>query len=215
MNNWIQTVLVLAYIICCGTAVAYGILVIVAAFSTKVQKWMRRQPVAHALLRCLAFVGILFFLGILNVNMWPPLFVERRGQEATVVERIQSAGGWPALQKDCEALAENHPDSGFQWVRGFDTNELPRSIIALNPQEVRFDSPEALRDFPDGPKVPVIQIKIFGLHATGGHSTPYFGLQVVCDTNAMSYRPLPGNGGASGNQHNSYRRVTDTIYEIF
>ena len=72
-----------------------------------------------------------------------------------------------------------------------------------------------VRGYKDEPQIPVVRIKVFGIHSTGGHSIPYFGLEVVCGTNAASYRPQPAHGGVSGNHYDSYKRVTDTIYEIY
>ena len=80
--------------------------------------------------------------------------------------------------------------------------------------EVRFYSPKVLREFPGETQVPVVHIKIFGLHATGGHATPYFGLDVVSGTNGDAYKPAPSTA-ASGNCHDTYRKVTDKIYEVF
>jgi hypothetical protein len=51
------------------------------------------------------------------------------------------------------------------------------------------------------------------MHSTGGHSIPYFGLEVVCSTNAASYRPQAAHGGE--NYYENYYRVTETIYEIY
>ena len=66
----------------------------------------------------------------------------------------------------------------------------------------------------DEPQVPIVRIKIFGLHSTGGHLTPYFGLEVVSGPGAKSYKPRPGRGGLSGNGFR-YRPVTDQIYEVY
>ena len=38
----------------------------------------------------------------------PPAGLERRAQRKQVLERIQSAGGWPALQHDCDVLSQQH-----------------------------------------------------------------------------------------------------------
>jgi hypothetical protein len=130
------------------------------------------------------------------------------------MERILAAGGWAALQKDCGVLAARYRDSEFVWFRGT-TNTLPPTIAALNPWSVTFYSPGATRDSSDEPSVPVVRIKVFGIHSTGGHSTPYFGLAVVCATNATSYCPPSSHGGVSGNYYTSYQKVTDTIYEVY
>jgi hypothetical protein len=68
-------------------------------------------------------------------------------------------------------------------------------------------------DFMD--QVAVVRIKVFGMHSTGGHSTPYFGLEVMSGPDAESYRPRPSRGGVSGNGYRSFSAVTDRIYEIY
>jgi hypothetical protein len=175
---------------------------------------MRRHPVIHWIWGGFAFLGVLLFLGVLNPMWWPPPSVERRGQRQKVLERVEAAGGWAAIQRDCDTLVSQHRDSTFYWHR-YDTNALPPALAALNPWEVRFYSPSVLRDFKDQPQVAVVRIKIFCMHSTGGHSTPYFGLEVVSGAGAETYRPRPSRGGVSGNGYRSYTKVTDRIYEIY
>jgi len=139
---------------------------------------------------------------------------ERQTQRDMVTTRITQAGGWAALQKDCDEIVEHYRDSAFFWHR-FETNALPPALAALKPWEVRFYSPAVLQNFKDEPKVAVVRIKIFGLHSTGGHSTPYYGLEVVCGAGVESYTPKPSRGGVSGNHYDSYRKVTDRIYEVY
>ena len=215
MNTFIPTLLDLAFAVCLIAALLFIARLVVAPFSATVSKEMRTHPVIHTIWGCFAFVGVLSFLGILDPSIWPPRSVERREQRAKVVERIKAVGGWPALQKDCDLLAERYQDSQFFWYRHFNTNVLPHSIAALHPWEVRFYSPKVLRGFKDEPQVPVVHIKVFGLHRTGGRAIPYFGLEVVCATNAEGYRPQPARGGVSGNHYDTYNKVTDTIYEVY
>ena len=49
---------------------------------------------------------------------WPPVWMERRTQRHLMLERIQLAGGWGALKRDCDALADNYKDaeSDFHWI---------------------------------------------------------------------------------------------------
>lgn len=199
---------------CLLAALMFAVRLVFATFSPKTSEQMRKHPVIHAIWGIFALAGVLIFLGILTPALWPPAFVERREERAKVVERVQATGGWAALQRDCETLAAQYPEGGFVWYRGF-TNALPPTIAALKPWSVIYYSPAAMRNYPDESQIPVVRIKVFGLHATGGHSTPYFGLEVVCATNAGSYRPPPSRGGVDGNHFDSYRQVTDTIYEIY
>jgi len=173
----------------------------------------QRTMVAVAVLAVLA-TAILLFLPALPSFRGPSASVERRGQRQQVLERVRSVGGWAAIQKDCDALAEQYRESTFFWYTG-GPKTLPSALAALKPQEVRFDSPRVLRDFKDKPQVAVVRIKIFGLASTGGRGIPYFGLQVVSGAGAETYRPSPSGGGAPGNAYTSYRLVTDRIYEIY
>ena len=133
---------------------------------------------------------------------WPPLSVERREQREKLMERVQAAGGWDAIRRDCIALAAQNTNGFYSHFR--DTNGLPAAIVALKPMMVEYVPPEGC-----------VRIRIFGMHSTGGHSTPYFGLEVACGTNAESYRPQPAHGGVSGNHYDSYEQVADRIYEIY
>ncbi len=132
------------------------------------------------------------------------------------MERVQAAGGWTALQRDCDALVATNQESMFRRYRSVDTNGLPPAIAALQPEEVWFYSPKLLRQFnrEKEAEFSVVHIKIFGMHRTGMKAYPYFGLEVVSGTNLDRYTPRPSEGGASGNGYDSYSKITDKIYEI-
>ena len=134
-------------------------------------------------------------------------------QRAVVAARIAEVGGWSALQKDCDEISERHPDTFFVW-NGIVTNDLPPAIAALKPSDVTFYPPGLLKHSEDQSHVPVVRIKVFG-RRSGRHSIPYFGLEVVCGRNAESYTPTPCHGDVLANGYDTYRRVTDTIYEIY
>jgi hypothetical protein len=185
-----------------------------ASFSAKVSAEMRQHLIVHWIWGGLAFLGMLVILGVLDPMWWPPPSIERRGQRQKVLERVNAAGGWAAIQRDCDALATQYRDGEFFWHRG-ETNKLPPALAALNPWEVRFTLPTSSQDSKDEPQVAVVHIKIFGIHSTGGHSTPYFGLEVVSGSGAEIYKPRPSAVGASGNGYGSYNPVTERIYEVY
>lgn len=142
---------------------------------------------------------------------------ERQTQRTTVGSRIAQAGGWEALRRDCLSLMGVHGDNFFSWDRR-DSKALPTTIAALKPMSVEYyPSKFELNNgrLPDSPSVQVVRIRVFGMHSTGGHSTPYFGLEVVSGPGAATYKPRPSRGGVSGNCHRSYTPVTDGIYEIY
>jgi len=157
---------------------------------------------AHGVWGVLALTCFLLLFVFMNPAVWPPDWMERRAQRAKVEERVQSAGGWAALQKDCGALVVTNQDEEFSWQFG-QTNALPPAITALKPWEVRFDPPNVMGNFKDNPQAAVVHIRIFGMHSTGARSTPYFGLEVVSGTNAESYRPSTMGGGVPGERHST------------
>lgn len=151
-------------------------------------------------------VFVLLYIFPLLFTYWPPLFIERHQQRDQVLQRVKSAGGWDALRRDCIALAGQYKDTGFQshWL---ETNGLPQSIIILKPMFVQ--------SYPvTGLNANVVSIRIFGAHATGGHSTPYFGLEVAVGPDRERFRPN-AQIVASGNAHSSYTKVADDIYEVY
>ena len=150
----------------------------------------------------------------LNPTSWPPDWWERRAQRQKVLERVESIGGWIALQRDCDALMAQYRDGGFLWFFS-STNALPSSLAALKPVMVRLASPPARFNSNGTQEAAVVRIQLFGQHSTGGHSTPYFGLEVVVGLEKMPYVPRHSYGGASGNSYTSYRKITERIFEIY
>ena len=133
---------------------------------------------------------------------WPPQFLERRSQREKVRARVELAGGWDAIRRACADLAEQHTD-GFhsQWR---DTN-LPPAVLALKPLLVDY-----------APQYGRVSMRVFGIHSTGGHSVPYFGLEVVTASKASDYRPGVGyGGGVIGNYHSACDQVAEGIYEVY
>ena len=123
-------------------------------------------------------------------------------------------GGWDALRHDCVLLSRTN--EFVHWYRGFtnDAPTLPPTIAALKSREVEFISPKFLSNGPEEFRIPVVRIKIFGSHATGGRSTPYFGLEVVTSPSSEGYTPK-ARLAASGNGHTDYRKVSEGIFEVF
>jgi hypothetical protein len=137
------------------------------------------------------------------LTWWPPLSVERREQRTKTIERVQAAGGWEAIRRDCVGLAAQNTN-GFHSYRN--STNLPPAILMLKPAMVDYY-----------PKYGCVRIKIFGMHATGGHSRPYFGLDVETSTNNAGYPRSVGYGGQGvrGNLHSVAEKVADGIYEIY
>src|SRR5690242_10807157 len=111
-------VFIVLYAVCPFATLFFIARLACALFSKKVSNQMSKHPVAHAIWACFALIGILVIVGDLSPASWPPPSVERRTQRQKVLERMQSVGGWAALQKDCDALVEQNRDGVFVWRRG-------------------------------------------------------------------------------------------------
>ena len=225
----------LLFVVCPFAALLFIVRLACAPFSEKVAKQMRNHRVAHAIWACLAFVGVLVWAGALDPGAWPTPLIERRAQRQKVLDRVQKVGGWDAVRLGCEALVTNYPD-GLRWfpphsnawvypnpqteprryyVTNLDYGPLPAAVAALQPKKIDFYPLSVLREFKIEPQVVVVRIKIFGMHSTGGHSTPYYGLEVPYGTGADEYKPRPSRGGVSGNRYSSFRKVADRVFEIY
>jgi hypothetical protein len=223
------------FVLCPLAGLLFIVRLICAPFSSKILEQVRRHPIIHSLWACFAFVGVLVFVGALNPSLWPPPSVERRDQRHELLARVQTVGGWEAVRRGCEALVTNYPD-GLNWfppcsnawvypnpqtephryyVTNIDYGPLPPAVAALRPREIEYYPLKMLREFPKEPQVTVVRIKVFGGHSTGGHSTPYYGLEVPCGEGADGYTPRPSRGGASGNRYTTYGKVADRVFEIY
>jgi hypothetical protein len=204
MTIFMQSVYLLLFVFCPVAMVMFMVRLVVALFSPKVPEEMRKHPTIHMIWGCFAFVGVLVVLYVFSPLPFPPHFVERREQHAKVMERVQAAGGWDAIRRGCASLAEQNTN-GFYAMFG-QTNGLPAAIVALKPLIVEYQ-----------PQFGCVRMRIFGMHSTGGHSTPYFGLEVDTSTNSGSYNHGAefDNGGVIGNHHAVANQVAEGIYELY
>lgn len=173
-----------------------------------------RRSIGWILWIPLVVATLYLFFTLLNSDSFPPRWHERRAQRQQVLERVQVAGGWEALRRECIAFAQTN--DMVQWIRGHtdDAPALPPAIMALRPQQVHYNPPKLLGPQSTEPQIPVVRIKVFGMHATGGHSTPYFGLEVIAGAASEGYTPK-ARPAASGNGHLDYRKVSEGVYEVF
>ena len=167
--------------------------------NSRPKSWLPRPRFVLVLL--VIFAGSLFFSWFLE--WWPPVSIERRTQREKLGERVQAAGGWDAIRRDCISLADQHTN-GFLWYRR-DTN-LPPAILALKPLTVEYE-----------PQYGCVRMRIFGAHSMPAHSSPYFGLEVDTSTNSARYKHGTGydNGNVMGNHHSVAEQVAEGIYELY
>ena len=167
----------------------------------------------------LGLFAIYYFLQF-TLYGYPPIWLERRGQRSELLQRAQSAGGWAAVKRDCDTLADRYKDDqdGFTWLHG-DTNSLPPAIAALKPKEVRFYPLGFFRQFGSegvryfGSNI-VVRISVFGAHSTGGHDQPWLGLDVVCERGLAGYHPERIRS-TTPLRYWRYRKIAEDIYEYY
>jgi hypothetical protein len=162
----------------------------------------------------IVLLALYLFLMLLSSPSFPPRWYERSAQRKKVAGRVQIGGGWEALRRECIDFAQTNESVYWRRWQTNATPKLPPTIAALQPQQVEYTSPKLLGRDSGEPQVPIIRIKVFGAHATGGHSTPYFGLEVVATPSNEDYTPK-AHPAASGNAHVNYRKVCEGVYEIF
>ena len=168
------------------------------------------------ILRWFGLAVVLVYFALPRLLMWwPPDWIDRHDQRRVLYERVQSAGGWDALKRDCAKLVDENRD-GLRWSRGSRDYKPPAAIAALKPKEIVYYPPGSVKGTAFDTAVPVVRIRIFGLPSTGGHAAPYLGLHVVCSTNAAAYEPPRGSGeGAPGNRYTTFRKVAENVFEIY
>ena len=152
----------------------------------------KKSSLGFLLAIAVGLFGLFFVLPALQM-WWPPASVERLTQRRRLTERVQLAGGWDAIRRDCVALTEQHTN-GFIFPGKHDTN-LPPAIVALKPLLVGYD-----------PVSGRVSMRIL----TGG---PYLGLEVV--TKTVGHGPLQGIQWWCDRNHCTFREVAEGIYEIY
>jgi hypothetical protein len=197
-------------------------------FSSGIRQQIRRHPILHILWAVFGVLAVFLFLLPAFIVSWPPTFIERGEQRRIVAKRIEAGGGWMALKNACGLLASNALD-GFVLRRSQRDGQevfvlttinmesvipVPTVISNLRPRYLEYDGRQSLRSGEPETEVQVIRFRVLGGHATGGHSRPYYGLEVVFGPGGDMYRPKPG-GGVIGNSHYNYRLIAPGIYEVF
>jgi hypothetical protein len=156
-------------------------------------------------------------------NRGPSFATQRKEQRKVCQERVQAAGGWEALRKDCESLLTNASQGYFEWhppitnahvthysnsvpssqyVTNIDYGPLPPTVASLRPKEVEFIVPT------NGPIV--VRIKLFGMGRSGMRDIPYYGLWVVCGTTPNDFVP-----SIDERPHGGINKLADSVFEVY
>ena len=141
------------------------------------------------------------------LTFWPPHWLERNQQRKIVMERVQQAGGWEVIKKDCNDLVISNTATGFQWFSHWnDTNNpsLPKSLATLKPREVDL--------WPEKDGMQSIRIQIFGAHSTGGRGQDFYILKIVCPLPPSIKSPFSIDPNAKVQYGD--RKIVDGVYEV-
>jgi hypothetical protein len=162
-------------------------------------KFNRRA--AFEILAALVF-AVIVIAYLLPNEIRPPWPVQREQQRKIIRERVESIGGWDTLRKDCVALLQDGKNE-FVWPSG--TNEFAPVFAKLKPREVRA--------YPDINGTMIMRMKFFGMHSTGSRGTPYYGLWIICSSNADNYVPKLDFGGNTVT--GKITLITNSIFEVY
>jgi hypothetical protein len=184
-----------------------------AVFNDESEELIQEHPYRHFVLALVAFA----LVQAPSAEKWTSVKLSRHQQRKLVRDRIQAAGGWEALRQACEELARTNQGQVFHYSgygnRGF--TALPKSIAALQPQDVMYYDPVLQRAKREETPIPVVCIKVFGAYSTQSRSRPYLELRVACGPLPDNFRPPPGWGGSFYHRRWSYRPLSERIFEIY
>lgn len=155
----------------------------------------------------LKWVAIIFLLviGLDFIASWPPHWIERMNQRKIVLERVQAAGGWPAIKSDCAGIVATGTTNGFHWFhRDTNASPLPKSLTALKPHMVDL--------WPEKDGMQSVRIQIFGMHSTGGRGQDFYILKVVCPLPPNVHSPFKSDPDAKVKYGD--RIIVDSVYEV-
>ena len=187
--------LMVSLVCCC----LFLIQVVGALFSEKNRKELRNKPFAYFLM----FWAMPISFGLILLLNPTPLKLHKERKIA--FERIQAAGGWDAITRDCLALESQHTnDQEYLWWYGYKTNSeaLPPAIAALKPYRVTY--------YPYD-NVPIIRIHVLGQHSTDG-AWPEYWLWFVCREMPQDY--VPKLNYPSEWFPLNIRKMTNSIFEV-
>jgi hypothetical protein len=114
-------------------------------------------------------------------------------------------------QRSKAFLLVRRSDGTFIDLTSFEgTNEVaavPKIIHELGPREIHFEGEQIVTSENEVDlSVRIVHIKFFGTHSTGGHSTPYLGLEIALGPGARIYQPA---------NTRQYRKLAPGVYEVY
>jgi len=158
--------------------------------------------------RLLFYLPASLVILLLITTMLPPFSsgpswtAQRERQRKEVRRRVEAAGGWGTLEQECRSLFSN---GQFSLPSPRFASNLPPVIASLRAREIKAYAA------PDG--VPIARLRFFGMQSSGGQSSPYYGLWVVCAPVPNDYTPKLDFGGrlVTG----KVLRITNSVFEVY
>ncbi len=150
--------------------------------------------------------GIVVIVAFLYPSVGTPWTIQRLKQRKMISERVQQAGGWSVLRKECGTSFSGVTTNFIRWRKGVDAEtNLPPTLAKLRPLEVRVYAD------PDGRVI--ARIKFYGAWSTGGRGIPYYGIWVVCSPTPNDFTPKLDFGGNT--VKGVIKKITNSIFEVY
>jgi hypothetical protein len=188
-------------LVCCLLVLTFIARIIGAVYSPRSRQEIRTNPVRH-FLWFLTIPLALYLSGVLGGPFRSKIAREREW----ALERVQLAGGWDAIKRDCLVLA-NEPNNadGFDWYQYGSASKwtpLPQAIAALNPIRVMWNSNEP---------VPIVRIHVVGRYNTD-NAWPQYWLWFVCREMPKDFWPRVTVEVPRFTPQ--IRRLTNSVFEV-
>jgi len=135
---------------------------------------------------------------------------ERKWKYQDARQRVEKAGGWESLKTTSLFFFTNiqskpYFDEFYFW-RGnrHGTNPLPSALETLQPWRIQY-----LRD---SNNIPILSLRLYGIHRTGSYSEPYYAIWVICTNVSTNY--VPAMVGDGPGRRGIIERKGDAIFEV-
>jgi len=135
---------------------------------------------------------------------------ERKHKYENARQRVEIAGGWENIKAASFAFYTNiqskpYFDEHYFW-RGNrqSTNQLPPTLETLQPWRIQY-----LRD---SNNIPILSLRLYGIHRTGTYSEPYYAIWIICTNVSTNY--IPAMVGDGPGRRGIIERKGDSIFEV-
>ncbi len=135
---------------------------------------------------------------------------ERKHKYENARQRVEKAGSWENIKAVSLLFYNNiqskpYFDEHYFW-RGNrqNTNPLPTTLEILQPWRIQY-----LRD---SNNIPILSLRLYGIHRTGMYSEPYYAIWVICTNVSTNY--VPSMVGDGPGRRGIIERKGDLIFEV-